>query len=350
MRIEREAFSRALCILEEEGYLVVESRPRAGLTLFLSQVGSHLMSVHRGRLAYINAGVSGTSVITEMGERLGCEWTNGCSLREFISALETSAPVVLVIDGAENIPQGQQAELNDMLRAFKNERMFRQGLSQVHIVVGTNALWEGARLQLGYFTRTEVARLLRRKSDDRVALALYAWARGAPELTRDLATALTCNETNPGAVYAVVRESATRGRLRHVAAGKPSIHELRKLGLAEERVVPAVKLAMKLASACEPGLTINRETMEVRYQGRLLALFPQEARILCLLAGSPGRVFTPAQIYDSITGGQGLYLGEKSVKAQVSRLRQKLPEGTEWIITRRGLGYAFNPQCLFTLV
>ncbi|MDP3486795.1 MAG: winged helix-turn-helix domain-containing protein, partial [Bacillota bacterium] len=97
-------------------------------------------------------------------------------------------------------------------------------------------------------------------------------------------------------------------------------------------------------------LTINRDTMEVRHRGRLLPLFPQETRILCHLATNPGRIYTPAQIYTSVTGGQNLYLGEKSVKAQMSRLRSKLPLGHEWIITRRGLGYTFSPQAPCTLI
>jgi len=84
--------------------------------------------------------------------------------------------------------------------------------------------------------------------------------------------------------------------------------------------------------------------MEVRYGGRLLPLFPQEMRILCLLATHPGRVYSAAQIYAELTGGQELYLGERSIKAQVSRLRGKLPHGQTWIITRRGFGYSFNPQ------
>ena len=76
----------------------------------------------------------------------------------------------------------------------------------------------------------------------------------------------------------------------------------------------------------------------------------RETRILCLLAANPGRVFTPGQIYSEISGGQGLHGGENSVKAQVSRLRQKLPHPTPWILTKRGLGYSFNPQVTYALI
>ncbi|MBS3873247.1 MAG: response regulator transcription factor, partial [Firmicutes bacterium] len=162
--------------------------------------------------------------------------------------------------------------------------------------------------------------------------------------------ALGCNEVNVDSVYRVVREIAEKGRLKRIAQEKPSLQEMRRRGLAAERVIPAMQLALKLAQCQGGGLVINRELREVRFQGRLLPLFPQEMRILCLLAANPGRVFTPGQIYSEISGGQGVYGGENSVKAQVSRLRQKLPHSVPWITTKRGLGYSFNSQVTYVLI
>lgn len=349
MRIEREALGRALHILEDEGSLIVESTPRAGLTMFLSQIGSGLMSEPPGVIYYVNAAMPGIAIFDHLAFRLKLT-AQPYSHSTLLLALKRLGPAVLLIDGADSLSMEEQAELRTLLRLFNSERHFEPQLANTYIVIGTRSHWEDARLQLGFFSPGEVATLLERKPDDRVVLALYAWGRGSPELTRDLAGGLHCRETSVGAVYNVVLDAASKGKLHHVARLRPSLSELRRLGLAGERnPLPAVSLAFKLIATQSEELTINRGTMEVRYRGRLIPLFPQETRILCHLATNPGRIYTAAQIYTSVTGGQSLYLGEKSVKAQMSRLRSRLPLGHDWIITRRGLGYTFNPQapCLF---
>lgn len=350
MRIEREALSRALHILKDEGSIIIESMPRAGLTLFLSQIGSGLTTEPPGNILYVNAAMPNISIFQHLATRLKLA-SSAYSHVAFLQALKSLSPVVLLIDSADSLSPDEQIELRTMLRLFNSERVFEPELTKAYIVIGTRSHWEDARLQLGFFSRGEVAALLKRQANDHVALALYAWGKGSPELTRDLACALNCRESTVDAVYKVVLDAASKGKLHHVARLRPSVGELRKLGLAGERTpVPAVSLAFKLIANQSEELTISRDTMEVRHRGRLLPLFPQETRILCLLAASPGRVYTPSQIYTSVTGGQSLYLGDKTVKAQISRLRSRLPLGQHWIITRRGLGYTFNPQAPCSLI
>ncbi len=343
VKVERQVMPQAKALMWEDGYLVVEAEPRAGLTLFLSQLGSEMAAAAKGTIVYINATHSEGSMFAELGRKLGQEWEE-VTPRSFLAALTEHSPLVVLLDGLECLAPREREVMSGLLKAFSSERMFCPSLMRVYLVVGVTGKWEGAKLTLGYFTRDEVARLLERSSDDPVALALYAWTGGAPELTRELARGLLCCEQGPQAVYMAVQESAKHGRLSRVACARPTLTDLRRQGLARERPVPAVSLALKLAESGQQKLVVNRGTMEVRFGGRLLPLFPQEMRILCLLVANPGRVYNAAQIYASLTGGQELYLGERSIKAQVSRLRSKLPHGQTWIITRRGIGYAFNPQ------
>jgi len=359
VRIEREALSGAISLVLDEGYIAIEARPRAGLTLFLAQVGSELVKKCKGDLLYVNAAAGEGDIMAQIGEKMGCVWRSALSTTEFLHDLKRAAPLVLLIDGAERLTAPEKAQLTLFCHAFRNERMFAPALSQVYVVVGAREAWEAASVQLDYFSLREVAELLSRPTRDNVSVALYAWTKGSPALTREVVQALGCrevvqalgcNEVNVDSVYRVVREIAEKGRLKRIAQEKPSLQEMRRRGLAAERVIPAMQLALKLAQCQGGGLVINRELREVRFQGRLLPLFPQEMRILCLLAANPGRVFTPGQIYSEISGGQGVYGGENSVKAQVSRLRQKLPHSVPWITTKRGLGYSFNSQVTYVLI
>lgn len=92
-----------------------------------------------------------------------------------------------------------------------------------------------------------------------------------------------------------------------------------------------------------PLLVIDALRLEVRYEERLLPLFPQELKILLFLASQPERYFSEAAIYRGISeqayGGE---LGVVNLKAPIARLRKKLPS-RDLIHNRRGIGYAFRP-------
>jgi len=350
VRVEREAVAKSLALARDEGFVVIEARPKSGLTMFLAQVGSYLAKESGGEAVYVNAAVGSTPIFQRLGEKLGSNWGTHPNVPGILQDLAQAAPLVLLIDGLERSTAQEKSLFETICQAFRSERLFVPALGKVFVVLGTRDTWHGSKVRLGYFNRTEVATLLGRSPEDHVAQALYAWTAGAPELVREVAMQLDHREDRVSAVHRAVRGLAQIGRLRRIALDQPSQGELSRLGLAGDRIVPAMKLALKINQGQGSGLVINRHMLEARYQGRLIALFPQEARILCLLAANPGRILTAEQIYSEITGGQGLYAGEGSVKAQVSRLRQKLPPPSQWIITKRGIGYYFNPYVTFRLI
>ena len=98
-----------------------------------------------------------------------------------------------------------------------------------------------------------------------------------------------------------------------------------------------------LIKEAAPTLVIDALRLEVRYQERLLPLFPQELKILLFLASQPERYFNEAAIYRGISEQtDGAELGVVNLKAPIARLRKKLPS-RDLIHNRRGIGYAFRP-------
>jgi two-component system phosphate regulon response regulator PhoB len=90
-------------------------------------------------------------------------------------------------------------------------------------------------------------------------------------------------------------------------------------------------------------LDLDRETRRVRRGTRDIHLGPTEYRLLELLLEKPGRVFTRAQLLDSIWG-QAAEIDERTISVHVGRLRKRLSTGSERdpIRTVRGTGYAFD--------
>jgi len=66
-----------------------------------------------------------------------------------------------------------------------------------------------------------------------------------------------------------------------------------------------------------------------------------EFKLLQLLAGRPGWVFTRYQIVNAIRG-EDYVVTDRSVDVQVVGLRKKLNEAGKWIETVRGVGYRFK--------
>jgi len=66
-----------------------------------------------------------------------------------------------------------------------------------------------------------------------------------------------------------------------------------------------------------------------------------EFRILSLLAGRPGWVFTRSQIVDAIHG-EGYAVTDRAVDVQIVGLRKKLGGCGDYIETVRGVGYRFK--------
>jgi len=88
-------------------------------------------------------------------------------------------------------------------------------------------------------------------------------------------------------------------------------------------------------------LSVDRESRRALMQNRVLELTRVEFDLLAVLADTPGRVFTRAQLID-IVWGDGFALSDRTVDSHVKLLRRKIAEAggnADWIETVRGVGY-----------
>jgi two-component system phosphate regulon response regulator PhoB len=90
-------------------------------------------------------------------------------------------------------------------------------------------------------------------------------------------------------------------------------------------------------------LTLDRENWRVVRSSRNVHLGPTEFRLLEYLMGKPGRVFSRAQLLDSVWG-LSAEIDERTVDVHVGRLRKALSLAGERdpIRTIRGAGYSFD--------
>jgi two-component system phosphate regulon response regulator PhoB len=90
-------------------------------------------------------------------------------------------------------------------------------------------------------------------------------------------------------------------------------------------------------------LTLDRTARRVRRGERDIHLGPTEFRLLEHLMEKPGRVFTRAQLLDSVWG-DAAEIDERTVDVHVGRLRKAIVRGRERdpLRTVRGAGYAFD--------
>lgn len=88
-------------------------------------------------------------------------------------------------------------------------------------------------------------------------------------------------------------------------------------------------------------LVIDSSRHEVLLKGKLVELTFTEFRVLTLLAGHPGRVFTRDQIVTSVHG-ESYPVTDRAVDVQIVGLRRKLGARGDSIETVRGVGYRFN--------
>ena len=101
-----------------------------------------------------------------------------------------------------------------------------------------------------------------------------------------------------------------------------------------------------LTDTAGPAITIGALTIDpgrhkVEIKGKEVPLTFTEFRILRLLAESPGRAFSRAQIVDHVRG-ESYSVTERIVDVQMVSLRKKLGSLGDWIETVRGVGYRFR--------
>jgi DNA-binding response OmpR family regulator len=124
--------------------------------------------------------------------------------------------------------------------------------------------------------------------------------------------------------------------LRELAARIRAV--MRRLGREGERRRPEAESVLRRGD-----LTIDLERLTV-YRGREeIRLTPTEFRLLGVLAGRPGRVYTRSQLMDAALGET--YVGlDRTVDSHIRNLRKKLgdcPDRPRYILTVHGVGYKF---------
>lgn len=88
------------------------------------------------------------------------------------------------------------------------------------------------------------------------------------------------------------------------------------------------------------------DAMTVKRDGESIFLTPSEFKILALLMKNPGKVFTKAQIYQSING-DFYESDENSIIVHISKIRDKLGDNSknpQYIKNIRGLGYKIEKK------
>jgi two-component system phosphate regulon response regulator PhoB len=90
-------------------------------------------------------------------------------------------------------------------------------------------------------------------------------------------------------------------------------------------------------------LAIHPGRREVLYKKKPVELTNMEFRVLHLLAGKPGWVFSRYQIVEGVRG-DNYPVTDRSVDVLIVGLRKKLGPAGEYIETVRGVGYRFREQ------
>lgn len=89
------------------------------------------------------------------------------------------------------------------------------------------------------------------------------------------------------------------------------------------------------------GLTINKLAHEVKVDNVQLSLSPKEYELLVYLCDNIGIALTRDTILDNVWGID--YYGDlRTVDTNIKRLREKLGEKANYIVTVRGSGYKFD--------
>jgi len=93
-------------------------------------------------------------------------------------------------------------------------------------------------------------------------------------------------------------------------------------------------------------ILIDTEKLTVSKDGALLDLTQREYELITFLASNPGQVYSREALMEKVWD-YGNYVGDvRAVDVAVRRLREKVEDDAanpKFIVTRRGLGYLFNP-------
>ena len=93
-------------------------------------------------------------------------------------------------------------------------------------------------------------------------------------------------------------------------------------------------------------VSLDDPAKTVTVDGEPVNLTPSEYGILKLLMGNPGKVFSSAQIYESVWNETGAG-SESAVAVHIRHLREKIepdPGHPQWLHTVRGIGYRLTGE------
>ena len=93
-------------------------------------------------------------------------------------------------------------------------------------------------------------------------------------------------------------------------------------------------------------LAVDMERYEVKRKGATIELTLREFELVKFLATTPGQVFTRENLLEKVWGYE--YYGDvRTVDVTVRRVREKMesdPSNPLYLMTKRGVGYYFNPD------
>ncbi|WP_312098688.1 response regulator transcription factor [Niallia sp.] len=95
-------------------------------------------------------------------------------------------------------------------------------------------------------------------------------------------------------------------------------------------------------------LIIDYVKKEVKLDGNILALTPNEYKLLITLANYPGRIYSRADLLEKIQEDGAYFEGyERSIDTHIKNLRKKIEDDSrhpEFIMTVFGMGYKFGGE------
>ena len=110
-----------------------------------------------------------------------------------------------------------------------------------------------------------------------------------------------------------------------------------------KEVISRVKAVLRRTSSdsASGGIEIDDEKKSVKVDGRPVSLSRTEYDLLKLLAHNPGKVFARSDLISAIWPAN-VIVTERTVDVSIARLRKKIGEYGEKIVSRHGFGYCFE--------
>ena len=215
----------------------------------------------------------------------------------------------------------------------------------IQILLNYNLEAEGYRVRVTS-QGEDVARMTAEERPDLIVLDWMLPGISGIEVCRLLRTR---SETRDIPVIMLTARSEEAERVRGLSTGaddyivKPfSVPEL----LARVRTILRRVNPDAVADILKAGdLALDRRTRRVTRGLRDITLSPTEFRLLEHMMQNPGRVYSRAQLLDTVWG-RDIYVDERTVDVHVGRLRKSLSRGREAdpIRTVRGMGYSFDER------